>query len=94
MVRETGVTGRRGRIIDVRGSSARHEARTIPERRMLETRRPRHCRHCWSDCGGNCLLPDGTCIHGYNGNRPPIALRALLTRRWWNRVLWGEYGKR
>jgi len=61
---------------------------------MQETRQPRHCRHCWSSCGGNCLLPDGTCIHGYNGNRPPIALRALLTRRWWNRVLWGEYGKR
>ena len=25
----------------------------------------RHCRHCWGDCPGGCLLPDGSgaCIH-------------------------------
>ena len=61
---------------------------------MLEARQPRHCRHCLGDCGDYCLLPDGTCIHGWNGNRPRITVRALLTRRWWNRVFWGEYGKR
>jgi hypothetical protein len=61
---------------------------------MLEAGEPRHCRHCWRDCGGNCLHEDGTCIHGWNGNRPRVGWRAFLTRLWWNRVLWGEYGKR
>jgi hypothetical protein len=61
---------------------------------MLEARQPRHCRHCWGNCGDYCLLDDGTCIHGWNGHRPRITLRALLTRRWWNRVFWGVYGKR
>jgi hypothetical protein len=24
----------------------------------------RHCRHCWGDCPGDCLLDDnGMCIH-------------------------------
>jgi hypothetical protein len=24
----------------------------------------RHCRHCWGDCSGGCLLDDdGMCIH-------------------------------
>ena len=61
---------------------------------MLEARQPRHCQHCWGNCGGYCLLDDGTCIHGWNGKRPRHSLRAFLTRRWWDRVLWGVYGRR
>jgi hypothetical protein len=61
---------------------------------MLEARQPRHCQHCWGDCSNYCLLDDGTCIHGWNGKRPRHGLRAFLTRRWWDRVLWGVYGKR
>jgi len=69
-------------------------ARFDPERRMPEDRAPRHCRHCWGNCGGYCLLDDGTCIHGWNGHRPRHhTWRVLLTRRLWNRVLWGEYGR-
>ncbi len=27
----------------------------------------RHCRHCWGDCLGGCLLDDtGLCIHNEN----------------------------
>jgi hypothetical protein len=62
---------------------------------MPEARQPRHCRHCLGDCSGYCLLDDGTCIHGWNGKRPRhFTVRAILTRRLWVRVLWGEYGKR
>ena len=33
----------------------------------------RHCRHCWGDCLGECLLGDtGMCIHGWN-SRPNVA---------------------
>jgi hypothetical protein len=62
---------------------------------MLETRQPRHCRHCLGNCSGYCLLDDGTCIHGWNGKRPgQFTWRAMLTRRLWDRVFWGEHGKR
>lgn len=51
----------------------------------------RHCRHCLGDnCPGDCLFGDGTCIHGWNGRRPAdVTWRALLTRAWWRRILWG-----
>jgi hypothetical protein len=59
---------------------------------MPEVRRLRHCRHCLlGGCSGDCLLGDGQCIHGWNGNRPPgVTWRLLLTRRWWHRILWGD----
>jgi hypothetical protein len=64
---------------------------------MPEDRQPRHCRHCLGgDCPGGdrpgtCLVGDGQCIHGWNGKRPPeVTWRAMLTRRWWHRVLWGR----
>jgi hypothetical protein len=62
------------------------------ERDMTEAGRLRHCRHCLgAGCPGDCLLPDGTCMHGWNGKRPPaLTWRVLLTRRWWHRVLWGR----
>jgi hypothetical protein len=62
------------------------------EQQMAEIRRARHCRHCLlGGCQGNCLLEDGTCIHGWNGHRPRVfTWRTLLTRRWWHRVLWGR----
>lgn len=61
---------------------------------MREVRRLRHCRHCLAaGCSGDCLFPDGQCIHGWNGKRPAgLTWRALLTRRWWHRVLWGDRG--
>ncbi|MGH3282890.1 MAG: hypothetical protein ACRDNW_27700 [Trebonia sp.] len=70
-------------------------ARFPAERHMPEARQPRHCRHCWGNCLGDCLLGDGQCIHGWNGKRPQgLTWRVLLTRGWWDRVLWGEQGKR
>ena len=59
------------------------------ERRMPEIR---HCRHCWGDCSGDCLVgASGRCIHGWN-ERPPRLLtwQVLRTRRWWHRVFWGR----
>lgn len=50
-----------------------------------------HCRHCYGDCSGTCLVDDaGHCIHG-SGPRLPLSLhwRLLTTRRWWRRVFWG-----
>lgn len=37
---------------------------------------PRHCRHCYGDCPGDCLIPgpEGLCIH-----RPA---RRLSFRMW------------
>jgi hypothetical protein len=59
---------------------------------MPEVRQPRHCRHCAGDCPGDCLLPDGHCIHGWNGKHPRwFTWQLLLNRRWWRRVLWGHY---
>jgi hypothetical protein len=50
----------------------------------------RHCRHCWGDCPGDCLLGEsGQCIHGWNEKRPRQFGRKLLSRRWWHRVFWG-----
>lgn len=50
----------------------------------------RHCRHCWGDCPGDCLVGEsGICIHGWNGKRPPFRWQLLLNRRWWRRVFWG-----
>jgi len=51
----------------------------------------RHCRHCWGDCRGECLLDEtGICIHGANSSLPwPMRARSVLSRRWWRRILWG-----
>jgi hypothetical protein len=54
----------------------------------------RHCRHCWGNCPGDCLMEDmGMCIHDPNspfrGTRG-IRARRLLSRRWWRRVLSGR----
>jgi hypothetical protein len=51
-----------------------------------------HCRHCWGDCLGTCLLPGATglCIHKPD---PKLTFRqraaALGGRRFWHRVLHG-----
>ena len=62
----------------------------MPE--ATQVRQPRHCRHCLGDCPGSCLLPDGRCIHGWNGKRPRefTTWQLLINRRWWRRVLWGN----
>jgi hypothetical protein len=59
---------------------------------MPEVRQPRQCRQCLGDnCPGDCLLGDGQCIHGWNGNRPrDVTWRVLLTRAWWHKLLWGR----
>src|SRR6266852_3465714 len=51
----------------------------------------RHCRHCWGDCLGECLLGDtGMCIHGRNSRMTPrMRAQWLLRRKWWRRVFWG-----
>jgi hypothetical protein len=62
----------------------------------------RHCRHCWGDCPGDCLLGDaGMCIHNRDrklgqaaavmvgGTRGRMRARLLVNRGWWRRVLWG-----
>jgi hypothetical protein len=76
-----------------RSTGERARRRAIPaERHMPEARQPRHCRHCLGDnCPGDCLLGDGQCIHGWNGNRPrDVTWRVLLTRAWWHKLLWGR----
>jgi hypothetical protein len=42
----------------------------------------RHCRHCWGNCPGDCLVPggQGMCIHGFV---PDIPLRRRLRMRLW-----------
>jgi hypothetical protein len=51
-----------------------------------------HCRHCYGDCGGGCLLPgdQGLCIHS---PVPRRGLRAWLgsmgTRGFWRRFFGG-----
>jgi hypothetical protein len=51
-----------------------------------------HCRHCYGDCGGGCLLPgdQGLCIHS------PVPRRGLRewlgsmgTRGFWRRFFGG-----
>jgi hypothetical protein len=38
----------------------------------------RHCRHCWGDCPGDCLLDDtGMCIHNAN----TMMIRQLRAQR-------------
>jgi hypothetical protein len=52
-----------------------------------------HCRHCYGNCSGNCLLPGGggLCIH-----RPALRLTVrqrlalVRTRGFWRRVFWGS----
>jgi len=51
-----------------------------------------HCRHCYGDCVGTCLLPgdQGLCLHKPT---PRLTFRervALLgNRRFWHRAFWG-----
>ena len=56
---------------------------------------PRHCRHCWGNCPGNCLLPGlDVCVHDAGrGPKMPLRLwvRAVGTRRFWRRVLLGVH---
>ena len=42
----------------------------------------RHCRHCWGDCDGDCLLPGGSggCIH--RGPRRSLRQQFLLWLVW------------
>jgi hypothetical protein len=50
----------------------------------------RHCRHCWGDCPGGCLLDDtGTCIHNVDTKmmRQARARRRPLSPAWWLRML-------
>jgi hypothetical protein len=52
-----------------------------------------HCRHCYGDCGGRCLLPGdgGRCIHKPTPTLTPGQWLALWrTRRFWRRVLRGD----
>jgi hypothetical protein len=53
----------------------------------------RHCRHCWGNCAGNCMLPGlDVCIHDvHRGPRLPLSarLRAVRGRRFWRRLLFG-----
>lgn len=55
---------------------------------------PSHCRHCYGDCSGTCLVDDaGRCIHGGGPALPwRLRLRLVTTRRWWRRVWWGPVG--
>jgi hypothetical protein len=51
-----------------------------------------HCRHCYGDCGGGCLLPgsEDRCIHKPVPKRTVgERLTLLRTRTFWRRVLWG-----
>jgi len=54
---------------------------------------PRHCRHCWGNCAGGCLLPGlDVCIHDvHRGPRLPARerLRVIGTARFWRRLLYG-----
>jgi len=51
-----------------------------------------HCRHCYGDCPGTCMLPgrQDVCIHMLS---PKLTFRErmtrLRTRRFWHRVFWG-----
>ena len=55
-----------------------------------------HCRHCYGDCPGNCLVPglDGRCIHGAYPKLPVgRRLARVRTRGFWRRVLRGVNAK-
>jgi hypothetical protein len=54
-----------------------------------------HCRHCYGDCNGECLLPggEGRCIHKPVPKRTVgQRLAQLRTRQLWHRVFWGGPG--
>ena len=44
----------------------------------------RHCRHCWGDCLGDCLLDDtGTCLHNVHTRKMrQTRARRLLSPAW------------
>jgi len=51
-----------------------------------------HCRHCYGNCGGGCLLPGGLglCIHKPVPKRTAGEWLTLLrTRRFWHRFFGG-----
>jgi hypothetical protein len=51
-----------------------------------------HCRHCFGDCPGDCLLPGGggLCIHKpFPKMTLGERLALLRTRRFWRRVFRG-----
>jgi hypothetical protein len=53
----------------------------------------RHCRHCYGDCGGACLLPgdQGLCIHSPAPRRGMRSWLSLMgTRSFWRRLLTGK----
>jgi len=80
--------------LDARGSprvrctlSRRHErARRSSFFAGSQVPQTRHCKHCWGDCPGDCLLPgeQGLCIHIISLG-PPLRYwpRLMLTRRFW-----------
>jgi hypothetical protein len=52
-----------------------------------------HCRHCYGDCAGRCLLPgtEGLCIHNPAPRRSARDWVALIrTRRFWRRFFTGS----
>lgn len=61
--------------------------------------RPRHCRHCWGDCPGDCLLPGpagdaGLCIHRPNPRLSwPDRLRLVTVPGFWHRFFWGDHSR-
>jgi hypothetical protein len=48
-----------------------------------------HCRHCYGNCPGNCLLPGGGCIHKPAPLTVAQRLRLWRTRAFWRRVIHG-----
>ena len=51
-----------------------------------------HCRHCYGDCGGGCLLPGGggLCLHKPVPKRTAGEwLMMLRTRQFWLRAVRG-----
>jgi hypothetical protein len=56
------------------------------------TRPGSHCRHCYGNCDGKCLLPgtEGLCIHSPVPRRSARDRVAVMrTRRFWRRLLAG-----
>ena len=57
----------------------------------------RHCRHCWGNCDGDCLLPGpageaGLCIHNPNPRLPWRDRFLLVTvKGFWRRFFWGTH---
>jgi hypothetical protein len=43
----------------------------------------RHCRHCWGDCPGDCLVDDkGMCIHKLHGGWAKRRRPRVLSSAW------------